>query len=115
MLVLAYLTWLAGSVYPFSRLTISMVLLLMALLGGYLAYRQREQLRIEWRSRRTYFLIIEGLALVFFLAFLFIRLGNPDLWHPYKGGESRWTFILQRCLEKHHLPALRPMVYSGAT
>ncbi len=93
MLVLAYLTWLAGSVnIPFSRLTISLVLLLMAAGGGYLAFRQREALRSEWKSRRTYFLVIEGLVLAFFLLFLFIRLGNPDLWHPYKGGEKPMDF-----------------------
>jgi len=93
MLVLAYLTWLAGSVnIPFSRLTISMVILLMAAGGAYLAYRQRDELRTEWHSRRTYFLIIEGLVLVFFLLFLFIRLGNPDLWHPWKGGEKPMDF-----------------------
>jgi YYY domain-containing protein len=93
MLILAYLTWLAGSVnIPFSRLTISIVLLVMAVGGGYLAYRQRDELRKEWRSRWRYFLIVEGLVLAFFLIFLFVRLGNPDLWHPWKGGEKPMDF-----------------------
>jgi YYY domain-containing protein len=93
MLILAYLTWLAGSVkIPFNRLTISMVILLMAVAAAFLAYRQRDELRSEWRSRRTYFLIIEGLVLAFFLIFLFIRLGNSDLWHPWKGGEKPMDF-----------------------
>jgi YYY domain-containing protein len=93
MLILAYLTWLAGSVnIPFNRLTISMVLLVMAAGGGYLAYRQRDELRMEWKSKRKYFLIVEGLVLAFFLIFLFIRLGNPDLWHPWKGGEKPMDF-----------------------
>jgi YYY domain-containing protein len=93
MLVLAYLTWLAGSVnIPSSRLSISIVILVMAVAGAYLAYWQRAELRQEWRSRRKYFLIVEGLFLAFFLIFLFIRLGNPDLWHPYKGGEKPMDF-----------------------
>ena len=93
MLILAYFTWLAGSVnIPFNRLTISLVLLLMAMLGAFLAYRQRDELRIEWRSKRGYFLIVEGLVLAFFLIFLFVRLGNPDLWHPWKGGEKPMDF-----------------------
>ena len=93
MLLLAYLTWLAGSIeIPFSRLTISLVLLLLALLAAMLAYRQREALRTELRLHWKYFLIIEGLALLFFLTFLFVRLGNPDLWHMWKGGEKPMDF-----------------------
>jgi YYY domain-containing protein len=93
MLILAYLTWLAGSVnIPFNRFTISIVILVIAAVGAYLAYRQRDELRQEWRSNRKYFLIVEGLVLAFFLFFLFIRLGNPDLWHPWKGGEKPMDF-----------------------
>jgi YYY domain-containing protein len=93
MLVLAYLTWLAGSVnIPFSRLTISIVILVMAVAGAILAYRQRDELREEFRNKRKYFLIVEGLVLAFFLFFLLIRLGNPDLWHPWKGGEKPMDF-----------------------
>jgi YYY domain-containing protein len=93
MLILAYLTWLAGSVnIPVNRLTITIVILLITMLGAFLAYRQRDELRQEWHSKRRYFLIVEGLMLAFFIIFLFIRLGNPDLWHPWKGGEKPMDF-----------------------
>jgi len=93
MLILAYLTWLAGSAsIPFTRTTITVVIIIMAMAGVYLAYRQRDELREEWRTRKRYFLAVEGLTLAFFLVFLFIRLGNPDLWHPYKGGEKPMDF-----------------------
>jgi YYY domain-containing protein len=93
MVILAYLTWLAGSLnIPFSRLTITIVILVIAIAGLYLAYRQRDELKQEWHSKRNYFLVVEGLALAFFLFFLFVRLGNPDLWHPYKGGEKPMDF-----------------------
>ena len=46
MLILSYLVWLAGSArLPFSRLTITIALVLMILLSAYLAYRQRHALR----------------------------------------------------------------------
>ncbi len=93
MLLLAYLVWLAGSFgIPFSRLTISIALGVIALAGGYLFYRQREDLRREWRQNRAYFIAVEVIALVFFALDLGIRLGNPDLWHPYKGGEKPMDF-----------------------
>jgi len=115
MLILAYLTWLAGSVnIPFNRLTISIVILLMALGAAYLAYRQRGELRIEWRSRRGYFLVIEGLVLAFFLIFLFIRLGNPDLWHPWKGGEKPMDFsYFNAVLKSTTFPPFDPWYAGG--
>jgi hypothetical protein len=93
MLLFSYLAWLAGSFrIPVTRLTLSGVLLLMVLLSVFLAYRQRGALQREWNQRWKYFLVVEGLALAFFLAFLFIRLGNPDLWHPWYGGEKPMDF-----------------------
>jgi YYY domain-containing protein len=93
LLLLAWLVWLAGSArIPFSRLTITIVLLLMALAGGILGYIQRHELAQEWRTRRKYFIMIELVALAFFLFDLYIRLRNPDLWHPWKGGERPMDF-----------------------
>ncbi len=115
MLILAYLTWLAGSVnIAFSRLTITIVILVMALVGAYLAYRQRDELREEWRSRHKYFLVVEGLVLVFFLCFLFIRLGNPDLWHPWKGGEKPMDFsYFNAVLKSTTFPPYDPWYAAG--
>jgi YYY domain-containing protein len=93
MLILSYLVWLAGSAnIPFSRLTISIVIGFLILVGVALAYHQRHELRSEWQSNRRYYLIVECLALGFFLAFLLVRFGNPDLWHPWKGGEKPMDF-----------------------
>jgi YYY domain-containing protein len=93
MLVLSYIVWLAGSGgIPFSRLTISIVIALIALLGSLLAFSQRQELALELRQKRRYYLLVEGLFLAFFIFDLLIRLGNPDLWHPYKGGEKPMDF-----------------------
>jgi uncharacterized membrane protein len=90
LLALAYPVWLLGSfTIPFSPLTITLVFLalLMANLG--LAYTQRQAMLKELRERWKYILLIELLFLGFFLLFLLVRLGNPDLWHPWKGGEKQ--------------------------
>jgi YYY domain-containing protein len=93
LLLVSYLVWLAGSFQiPFSRLTISAALAFLALAGAGFAFHQRAGLSREWRERRNYFLMIEGLFLAFFLFSLLIRLGNPDLWHPWKGGERPMDF-----------------------
>ncbi|MHB8089099.1 MAG: DUF2298 domain-containing protein, partial [Anaerolineaceae bacterium] len=89
MLLVAYLTWLAGStLFTFSRLTIIVVIVLIVLVSAFLAYKQREELAVEWHTKKKYFLTVECVMLVLFLVSLGIRYGNPDLWHPWKGGEK---------------------------
>lgn len=93
LLLLGYLPWLAGSAgIPYTRPTIAIALSLIVLIGALLAYRQREELREEWGTKRKYFLMTEGLFLVFFLIDLIIRIANPDLWHPSFGGERPMDF-----------------------
>ena len=115
LLLLSYLAWLAGSAsLPFSRLTIALCLLLLAAAGLLAAVRQWDELRQEWRSRRGDFLIVEGLFLLFFLFDLLIRLGNPDLWHPFKGGEKPMDFAyFNAVLKSTSFPPYDPWYAGG--
>lgn len=93
MLLLSYLVWLAGSAgVAFSRSTISLAFLLILLISLLAAVHQRKDLQAELRERRKYFLSVEFIFLGFFVLDLLIRLGNPDLWHPWKGGEKPMDF-----------------------
>ena len=115
LIVLAYLVWLAGSArIPFNRLTIGLAILMITVLSGYLVFRDKDELRTEWGDRRNYFLLIEGLFLLFFLIFLFIRLGNPDLWHPWKGGEKPMDFsYFNAVLKSTSFPPYDPWFAGG--
>ncbi|OGT27837.1 MAG: hypothetical protein A2Z17_00435 [Gammaproteobacteria bacterium RBG_16_66_13] len=93
LLVLAWGVWFLGSLrVPFERPVIVGVLLVLAIAAGLLLWRQRPDWRALWREYRTEILWIEGLALALFLLDLGIRYGNPDLWHPAKGGEKPMDF-----------------------
>jgi len=93
LLILSYLVWLAGSAgIPFLRSTTLGVLFLITCAGLYAGYRQREELLQEWKGAKRYFLTIEIIALVLFAIAVLIRFGNPDLWHPWKGGERPMDF-----------------------
>ena len=89
LLLLAYFTWLAGSAgISFNRLSISIVFVVLLMVSGIIAYLQRKELGREIRENWKTFLVIEIVVLLFFLVDLLIRIGNPDLWHPWKGGEK---------------------------
>ncbi len=115
LLLLAYLSWLAGSArIPVTRLTIAAAFGMIAVLGVGLAWHQRDELRTEWQQKRDYFLTVEGLFLLFFLVFLLIRLGNPDLWHPWKGGEKPMDFsYFNAVLKSTSFPPYDPWFAGG--
>jgi YYY domain-containing protein len=93
MLILAWLAWSGGSLgIPYTRITIGILFALLVIAGLAAAWFQRSALREEWNSNRRAFLIAEAVFLAFFLIDLAIRLGNPDLWHPSKGGERPMDF-----------------------
>ncbi len=93
LLLLSWGVWLGGSYnVPFERPLIGAALALILLGGAVVGWLQRADLRVEWREQRAFFLSVEGIALVAFLLVLFLRWGNPDLWHPWKGGEKPMDF-----------------------
>mgnify|MGYP000922633291 CR=1 FL=1 len=89
LILLAYFTWLAGSLgVSITRLTIGLVCALLVVASAVVFYLHRKDLLEEIRNHKNYFLLVEGIMLAFFLVDLAIRIGNPDLWHPWKGGEK---------------------------
>ena len=101
LLLWAWFAWMGGSLgLSYSKATIGVALGLVALIGGWQAWRQREELKQEFRERWKYFLMVELIFLAFFLLDLFIRLGNPDLWHDPDGGERPMDFSYYNAILK---------------
>ncbi|MCC7189369.1 MAG: glycosyltransferase family 39 protein [Anaerolineales bacterium] len=115
LVVFGWLAWMAGSLgVPYTRTTIAVVFGLILLLGAGLAYYQRDELREEWKTKKKYFLLIEGIFLTFFVIDLLIRLGNPDLWHPAKGGERPMDFsYFNAVLKSTSFPPYDPWFAGG--
>ena len=115
MLLLAYLSWLISSIGgSYTRTTIGVVFAILAAAGISLGLRRKDELIAEWKSNRRYYLIVEGLFLAFFIFDLLIRLGNPDLWHPSKGGERPMDFsYFNAVLKSTSFPAYDPWFEGG--
>ncbi|MCA2000864.1 MAG: DUF2298 domain-containing protein, partial [Chloroflexi bacterium] len=94
LLALAWLVWILGSfkILPFSRSTLLLCIGLFLLSSAAAAYFQRKPLAAFFVSQWKHILWVEGGFLALFLLSLFIRLGNPDLWHPWLGGEKPMDF-----------------------
>jgi len=115
MLILSYLVWIAGSFrIPFSRSTISLILLFLGIISIWLYYHQRTEILEDLRDRKNYYLLIEAVTLLLFLTFLLIRFGNPDLWHPWKGGEKPMDFAyFNAVLKSSSFPPYDPWFAGG--
>lgn len=93
LVLFALLAWWAGSMgWAVTRGTL--IACLAVLVAGNLAlfWWKKDEILTEVRGKGRYWLTVELVAAGFFLFFLLIRLGNPDLWHPYKGGEKPMDF-----------------------
>ena len=115
LLILAWVVWILGSFgVPFTRATILMVLLGLGVIFGVLIVLQHDRLWAELQANWRYFVTVEVLALIAFGFFLLVRLGNPDLWHPYKGGEKPMDFsYLNAVLKSTAFPPYDPWFGGG--
>src|SRR5258706_9958994 len=115
LLLLAYFAWIVGSLGgTYSRPTIAIGVGLIVVAGLVAGWLKRDELLQEARSKGKYFLTIEAIFLAFFLIDLLIRIGNPDLWHPYKGGERPMDFAyLNAILKSTSFPPYDPWFAGG--
>jgi hypothetical protein len=116
LLLLAYLSWLLASVklLPYTRATIFGILGVLLLASAVVAWVQRRALWEFIMARWRMLLVGEILFWCFFLVFLLIRMGNPDLWHPAMGGEKPMDFAyLNAIIKSTYFPPYDPWFAGG--
>ncbi len=93
LLIFGYAVWvLCFSILPYTKKTILSVFLVLAGVNLLIFLFNRKSILRDLYENRRYIFQSEIVFLSCFVFFLLIRLGNPDLWHPYKGGEKPMDF-----------------------
>ncbi|MEO8284916.1 MAG: DUF2298 domain-containing protein [Chloroflexota bacterium] len=117
LLIVSWAVWILASakLIPFTVWTVAAMLLLLGGLGLLLwKLGANDEIRDFVRNKRRLIFFYEGLFLVAFAAFLFIRMLNPDLWHPTFGGEKPMEFgFLNAILRSPWMPPADPFFADG--
>ena len=116
LLFVGLIVWLLASLHwmTFSRGSISIALVVLALVSGVVVARRRSELAAFIRERWPVLVVAEAVFLVAFFSFLAIRMANPDLWHPYRGGEKPMDFAyLNAVLRSSYMPPYDPWFGGG--
>ena len=94
LLIVATIAWLFASmgVLGFSALSVGISILLLALVSLVVLWRIGDEIWYFVKAHLRTIAIAEAIFLLAFLAFLAIRLANPDLWHAWRGGEKPMDF-----------------------
>ena len=90
LLLVAWVAWMLvnAGVTRFSAGTVWLAMLVVALPSAVVLWRQWRPM-LDWlREKWRLVLTAEALFLLAYLAFVLIRAANPDLWHPWRGGEK---------------------------
>jgi YYY domain-containing protein len=117
LLVISWLVWMGAStgLWEFNRLTILLSLGILTVVSGVLLYQGRSIMRRLARMHWRYLVGTEVLFLLAFFVFLAIRAANPDLWHPFRGGEKPMDFsYLTAVVKSTTFPPFDPWYAGGS-
>ena len=115
LIIIALPIWLASSMgFTFDRLLIKGIILVAFFINLFIFIKNKLTIINELQQNYRHFIKVELLGLLFFILFLLIRLGNPDLWHPYKGGEKPMDFsFFNAVIKSVNFPPYDPWYAGG--
>ena len=116
LLAVGLVVWLLASVgwMAFSGASIVAGLLLVGAASAVAAVRRRRELIDFVRRRWPVLAVGEVIFLAAFLSFVLLRMANPDLWHPWRGGEKPMDLAyLNAVVKSGYMPPYDPWFGGG--
>ncbi|MCS6800550.1 MAG: DUF2298 domain-containing protein [Chloroflexota bacterium] len=116
LLLVAWLPFLGAStrIVPFERWSILLAAAVIAAGSAAVLWRGGHRLLADLRGRQRMILAGQAVFLAAFLAFVWIRALNPDLWHPARGGEKPMDLAyLTAVVRSTYFPAYDPWFAGG--
>ena len=94
LLLVAFVVWFMASVgiANFGRGSVLLAIAIWAAVAAAVGWPLRSEISNYLRARWRMVFGMEALFLAAFIAFLLVRIANPDLWHPWRGGEKPMDF-----------------------
>ena len=112
----AYLCWILVSLnlFEFTQINTYLILIIPLIISLYIFITNKKQLITYLGGNYKNIVKFNRIFLISFLIFVFLRSLNPDLWHPYRGGEKPMELsYLSAILNSSNLPPLDPW-FSGS-
>ncbi len=116
ILSVAVLVWLLASLQwvSFSPRAIALAAAVLAAASALVLIHRRDEVLGFVRRNWPVLAIGEAVFLAAFLAFLALRMANPDLWHPYRGGEKPMELAYLNAVTRSTImPPLDPWFAGG--
>jgi hypothetical protein len=116
-LLVGWVHWMAVSLGLWENRLAPLALICAGLIlaGAGAWWLQRRRIGEFWSARRRLLVGEEGLFALAFLAFVGIRILNPDLWQPWNGGEKFMeSAFLNAVLRSPHFPPYDPYFAGGS-
>ncbi len=116
LLVTAWLAWMFASLrwVTFTRGGVAFSLVLVVAVSAVVFWRHRHSLLAFLRSRWRLLLVEEIVFWGLFAFLLIVRLWNPELWHPARGGEKPMDLAyLNAVVRSEYFPPYDPWFAGG--
>ena len=116
LLAICFITWFLSSLHllSFGRSTLWVAIGIVALVSMSITVRIYRDIWTYFKNNWVKILSLETLFLGLFLIFVLIRMMNPDLWHPYRGGEKPMDLAyLNAVVKSTYMPPYDPWFSGG--